>query len=78
IRCLPAPTGLTALGPLDHEFFGKDLLVGVDPFIYPVMNQWPVAEFFFDVFWLPMITEFTIHIPMSSNIYVWGYLAARS
>lgn len=78
IRCLPAPTGLTALGPLDHEFFGKDLIVGVDPFIYPVMNQWPVAEFFFDVFWLPMITEFTIHIPMASNIYVWGYLAARS
>lgn len=78
IRCLPPPTGLTALGPLDHEFFGKDLIVGVDPFIYPEMNQWPVAEFFFDVFWLPMITEFTIHIPMACNSYVWGYLAARS
>lgn len=78
IRCLPPPTGLTALGPLDHGFFGKDLLVGIDQFIYPVMNQWPVAEFFFDVFWLPMMTEYTIHIPMASNIYVWGYLAARS
>jgi len=78
IRCLPPPTGLTALGPLDHDFFGKDLIVGIDSFIYPVMNQWPVAEFFFDVFWLPMITEYTIHIPLASNIYIWGYLAARS
>jgi endoglucanase len=78
MRCLPAPTGLTALGPLDHAFFGNDLIVGIDPFIYPTMAQWPVAEFFFDVFWLPMITEFTIHIPMASNSYVWGYLAARS
>ena len=77
IRGLPSPLGFTVLGPIDHTIFYEALEV-LNPYIYPKMNQWPIAEFFFDVFWVPMMSEFTIQTPMASNMYVWGYLAARS
>ena len=78
LRGLPSPLGFTILGPIDYTIFYEELgLEILNPYIYPKMNQWPIAEFFFDVFWVPMMSEFTIQTPMASNMYVWGYLAAR-
>jgi hypothetical protein len=31
-----------------------------------------------DVFWDPMVCEYTIQKPMAGQAYVWGYLAARA
>jgi endoglucanase len=76
----PPPPGLTVGGPMDNTI--KDLQ---DPFIGPFAgrvfcppyNQWPALEAFWDVFWDPMVCEYTIHKPMAGQAYVWGYLAAR-
>jgi hypothetical protein len=32
-------------------------------------------EAYWDVFWYPMMCEFTVHHPMATNAYTWGYLA---
>ena len=34
-------------------------------------------EAFWDVFWDPLVCEYTVHKPMAGTAYVWGYLAAR-
>ena len=76
----PPPPGLTVGGPMDNRMKGM-----ADPFIGPFAgsvftpswNDWPALEAFWDVFWDPMICEYTVHKPMAGNAYVWGYLAAR-
>ena len=75
------PPGLTALGPRDvtSEAFagdwGRKLL---RPHCYPELESWPPIESYMDVFWNSPLCEFTIHLPMAQNAYVWGYLAART
>ena len=57
----------------------KDPFIG--PFagaaIFPPKEKWPALEAYWDVFWDPMVCEYTVHRPMAGNAYVWGYLAAR-
>jgi endoglucanase len=75
------PPGLTVGGPMDNSI--KELQ---DPFIgqfagavfCPPYKQWPALEAFWDVFWDPMVCEYTIQKPMAGQAYVWGYLAARA
>jgi hypothetical protein len=43
----------------------------------PPLQDWPALEAYWDVFWDPMVCEYTVHLPMAGNAYVWGYLAAR-
>jgi endoglucanase len=77
----PPPPGLTVGGPMDTTTEGL-----ADPFIGPFAGrvfcppykQWPALEAFWDVFWDPMVCEYTIHKPMAGQAYVWGYLAARA
>jgi endoglucanase len=77
----PPPPGLTVGGPMDNTI--KELQ---DPFIgkfaggvfCPPYKQWPALEAFWDVFWDPMVCEYTIQKPMAGQAYVWGYLAARA
>lgn len=77
----PPPPGLTVGGPMDNMI--KELQ---DPFIgkfaggvfCPPYKQWPALEAFWDVFWDPMVCEYTIQKPMAGQAYVWGYLAARA
>jgi len=74
------PPGLTVGGPMDNSMKGL-----ADPFIGPFagsvftpsLPDWPALEAFWDVFWDPMVCEYTVHRPMAGNAYVWGYLAAR-
>ncbi|UCG55652.1 MAG: glycoside hydrolase family 9 protein [Phycisphaerales bacterium] len=72
------PPGLTVFGPVDPQVdsqkWARDL---VDRFCYPPAAEWPTIEAYWDVFWYPVVCEFTIHQPMAANAYVWGYLAAR-
>jgi endoglucanase len=71
------PEGLTVFGPVDptagSEVFLKTV---IKPFCFPEPAQWPIMEAYWDVFWYPMMCEFTIHHPMAYNAYTWGYLAA--
>jgi endoglucanase len=77
----PPPPGLTVGGPMDNAI--KELQ---DPFIGPFAGkvfcppykEWPALEAFWDVFWDPMVCEYTVHKPMAGQAYVWGYLAARA
>ena len=32
-------------------------------------------EAYWDVFWYPIMCEFTVQKPMAQNAYIWGYLA---
>jgi len=74
------PPGLTVLGPVDvdwsraeapdHQTAGK--------FCYPAVKTWPVMESYWDVFWYPLMSEFTVHQTIVPNAFVWGYLAARA
>jgi endoglucanase len=70
------PEGLTVFGPVDptadQDPFLKTVIA---PFCYPPPEQWPIMEAYWDVFWYPMMCEFTVHHPMSYNAYAWGYLA---
>jgi endoglucanase len=78
ISLQPPPPGLTVFGPVDPEVdyqqWARKL---VDRFCYPPVKRWPTIEAYWDVFWYPVVCEFTIHQPMATNAYVWGYLAAR-
>lgn len=73
------PAGLTVFGPVDptpeNDLFLKTV---IHPFCHPEPKHWPVMEAYWDVFWYPMMCEFTIHHPMSYNTHAWGYLAGLS
>ncbi len=73
-----APPGLTVFGPADtkgdYQTWAQDL---VNRFCYPAFKEWPTTEAYWDVFWYPVVCEYTVHQPMARNAYVWGYLAAR-
>ena len=72
------PPGITVLGPLNLALNKDDWQVKlVAPYCYPPPLEWPTTEAYFDVFWFPMICEFTVHQTLGPNIYAWGYLAAR-
>jgi endoglucanase len=74
----PAPPGLTVGGPMDvtrdPEYFGTKVAA---PYCYPDVMTWPALECYFDIFWSPVMCEYTVQSPMAANAYVWGYLAAR-
>ena len=72
------PPGLTVFGPRDTQR-EKDywLHKSLNQVCHPPVQEWPTIEAYWDVFWYPIICEFTVHQPMAVNAYVWGYLAAR-
>lgn len=78
ITSQPPPPGLTVFGPVDtkrdDQAWAKKQ---VERFCYPPVKEWPTLEAYWDVFWYPIICEFTVHQPMARNAYIWGYLAAR-
>ncbi|HEX8235694.1 MAG TPA: glycoside hydrolase family 9 protein [Abditibacteriaceae bacterium] len=75
-----APVGITTYGPRDsdwadwarwvHDYFLNKELV-------PALAEWPVPETYFDIYLYPSTNEYTVDI-WTPNVYVWGYLAARS
>jgi endoglucanase len=74
----PPPPGLTVFGPSNPAQMGQDWALDfIDQTCYPPSREWPFIEAYFDVFWYPIVCEFTIHTPMADNAFTWGYLAAR-
>ncbi|MBI2301880.1 MAG: glycoside hydrolase family 9 protein [Armatimonadetes bacterium] len=72
------PAGLTVLGPCDPlRDRGGWAQKNVAPFVYPEITTWPAVEGFWDVFWYPMINEYTVQQNIGPNAFVWGYLAGR-
>jgi hypothetical protein len=53
-----------------HDYFLNKELV-------PALAEWPVPETYFDISLYPSTNEYTVDIWVP-NVYVWGYLAARS
>ena len=75
------PPGITVGGPMDNTIQGlKDPFMEpfAGPHFFPPWQEWPALEAYWDVFWDPMVCEYTVHKPMAGNAYVWGYLAARA
>ncbi|MBU1567469.1 MAG: glycoside hydrolase family 9 protein [Proteobacteria bacterium] len=72
------PAGITVLGPLDLSFIGdakNELLQSYGNFCYPDIRKWPVMETYLDVFWFPLMNEFSLET-MANQLYSWGFLAA--
>ncbi|MBI2497578.1 MAG: glycoside hydrolase family 9 protein [Opitutae bacterium] len=75
-RDMPTPPGLTTLGPAD---FSAGLSMGVfPPHYWPASKTWPIIECYHDLWLDPMLTEYTVHHPITQNFVAWGYLAAVS
>ncbi|MGC8640107.1 MAG: glycoside hydrolase family 9 protein [Isosphaeraceae bacterium] len=73
------PPGLTVGGPMDNtmaELKGPFIGPFAGASIFPPKEKWPALEAYWDVFWDPMLCEYTVQRPMAGNAYVWGYLAA--
>jgi endoglucanase len=69
------PEGITVFGPVDPT--GDDTFMRpiIRPNCFPPPETWPIMEAYWDVFWYPIMCEFTIQHPMAQNAYIWGYLA---
>jgi len=74
----PPPPGLTIFGPSNPTQMSQDWALDfIDRTCYPPSREWPIIEAYFDVFWYPLMCEFTVQQPMADNAFAWGYLAAR-
>ncbi len=74
------PEGLTVFGPLDPNWSGRGKNrehQEAGKYCYPEADKWPIIENYWDVFWHPLMCEFTIHQTIAPNAFAWGYLAAR-
>jgi endoglucanase len=69
------PEGITVFGPIDRT--GNDTFMRpiIRPHCFPAPEKWPIMEAYWDVFWYPIMCEFTVQKPMAQNAYIWGYLA---
>ncbi len=71
------PMGITVFGPIDPK--GDDTFMRplIRPNCFPPPETWPIMESYWDVFWYPIMCEFTIQRPMAQVAYIWGYLSGR-
>jgi len=69
------PEGITVFGPVDPT--SDDTFMGpiIKPNCFPAPAEWPIMEAYWDVFWYPIMCEFTVQKPMAQNAFLWGYLA---
>ncbi|MCG9884013.1 MAG: glycoside hydrolase family 9 protein [Cyanobacteria bacterium] len=73
------PPGITVYGPLDTQKMPQDWATDLlAQATFPPPKTWPVAEAFFDVYFIPAINEYTLHETIAPSAYTWGYLAGRA
>ncbi len=77
-----APPGITPYGTMDLEFWPPPDWVTrwkLIPYrnVTPPIEEWPVAEAYWDIYSWPLMCEYTVHQSMPPTTYAWGYLAAR-
>ncbi|MHC4324219.1 MAG: glycoside hydrolase family 9 protein, partial [Planctomycetota bacterium] len=69
------PEGITVFGPIDPTSNDTFMRPIIRPHCHPSPEKWPIMEAYWDVFWYPIMCEFTVQRPMAQNAYTWGYLA---
>ncbi len=69
------PEGITVFGPVDPTKDDTFMRPIIRPNCFPAPQKWPIMEAYWDVFWYPIMCEFTVQKPMAQNAYIWGYLA---
>lgn len=69
------PEGITVFGPVDPTANDTFMAPVIRPHCFPAPETWPVMEAYWDVFWYPVMCEFTVQKPMAQNAFLWGYLA---
>jgi len=69
------PEGITVFGPVDPKNDDTFMRPIIRPNCHPAPEKWPIIEAYWDVFWYPIMCEFTVQKPMAQNAYIWGYLA---
>jgi endoglucanase len=69
------PEGITVFGPIDPTSSDTFMRSIIRPNCFPPPEKWPIMEAYWDVFWYPIMCEFTVQRPMAQNAYIWGYLA---
>lgn len=76
--------GITTYGPYNpftpnppffSPTFGPDVITNVTT---PEPYEFPTTEAYFDFFFIPAVSEYTIHETMGPTSYTWGYLAAQN
>jgi hypothetical protein len=75
-----APVGITVYGPRDSDWEDWSRWVFdyyLNKELVPALSEWPVPETYFDIYLHPSTNEYTVDV-WAPNVYVWGYLAARS
>jgi len=65
------PPGLTVFGPIGYDQ-GKDQWGQklANPHLFPEFAKWPTLEAYWDIFWYPPMSEFTVQSPMAETAYV--------
>ena len=69
------PEGITVFGPIDPTSNDTFMRPIIRPHCFPLPEKWPIMESYWDVFWYPIMCEFTVQKPMAQNAYIWGYIA---
>ena len=78
-REITPPNGLTVMGPMDvRKLNGYWAMKFVRPYVYPVYENWPTTDAFWRVPIMAKTAEYTVHMTLAPNIYVWGCLAATN
>ncbi len=73
-----APPGITVDGPHDVKHLADSWTLKVlGPHLYPKYSDWPTTEFYLDIYSFEPVTEFTTHMTIAPNAYIWGYFSAR-
>ncbi|MEM6450049.1 MAG: glycoside hydrolase family 9 protein [Cyanobacteria bacterium P01_D01_bin.105] len=71
------PPGITVYGPADFTLYSDYwLLSKIADDTFPSPWEWPTVENYFDIYFYPIGSEFTVDY-MLSSAYTWGYLSAR-
>ena len=73
-----APAGITVDGPHDVSHLRDSWTLKVlGDRLYPRYTEWPTTEFYLDIYSFEPVTEFTTHMTIAPNAYIWGYFSAR-
>jgi endoglucanase len=71
-----APDGITVYGNIDYNSYINSFWTWnfLKPLIYPQIENWPVNESYFDVYYLTPSNEYTINHPPKLSTYSWAFM----
>ncbi len=82
---VPIATGIGSIGPSPYPrtrelpdgsfFWTKSKKKGINYYMYPLVEEWPVRETYFEQLRFPSVNEFTMMQNLADQAYRWGFLA---